>query len=535
MKFDSLNFFRHASRQKSATLVVLMIVWSIFVWRAIVTLGPHGGNTDFNSDGAIPVLMANDVRPITVFDTYYYGADRWGGWPLIIARLVNHATGFRWSVVRLHAARTIWLFICVLILALLNRRAALSVVLIGIVVLSLQYFLRLRLYDLGQVYAWQITVLLFSWLALRKWLERRSLSDTVRLTRLELVGYPLAIGVLSLLATLSSALSGPFLCFIVVVETLRLSARGLATRRACLRYGLQCLGLVLLAMLSEFLIRINFHRHGVKHYQEDYKTEVALDTGYLLTNLRIHLQSLMSFSWWPLLVLAVAFMVGASAVVLFPRLRKKFHADLVDDTSFAILAGFGIFLINLLMVVAVDHVRLSLYDNRYLTPTFFFGSFSGLLVVWRVFEYAFRKLNAGEYAQPTFAAVLLVLATMAFPPRLDASLYRLRKETALALAQKSPNAVLMGGYWETYVFSALQPTNMLTPLPLEGYQVRMPWAIRRLHEAEEVIVEYKRNNIGGRETPPQQLTQYGNSLRLVDSTWYVNSEYAFARYLKQPN
>jgi hypothetical protein len=243
----------------------------------------------------------------------------------------------------------------------------------------------------------------------------------------------------------------------------------------------------------------------------------------------------MSFSWWPLLVLAVAFVICALAVVLFPKLRKKFHADLVDDTSFVILVGFGISLINLLLVVAVDHVRLSLYDNRYLTPAFFFGSVSGLLVVWRMFEFPFRKLNAGEYAQPMFAAVLLVLVMMAFPPRLDASLYQLRQETALTLAQKSPNAVLMGGYWETYVFSALQPTNMLTPLPLEGYQVRMPWAIKRLHEAEEVIVEYKRNNIGGRETPPQQLTQYGDSLRLVDSKWYENSEYAFARYLKQPN
>lgn len=535
MKFDALNFFSNLSRQKSATLAVLIIVWSIFVWRAIVTFGPHNGHTDFNSDGAITVLMANDVRPITVFDTYYYGADRWGGWPLVIARLVNHATGFRWSEVRLHAARTIWLFIGVLILALLNRRAALTVVLIGIVVLSLQYILRLRLYDLGQVYAWQITALVFGWLAVRRWLERRCLSDTARLTRLELVGYSLAVVVPSLLATLSSSLSGPLLCFLVAIETLRLCARGLATRRTSLMYALQCLGLILFAMLAEFLIRINFHRHGLKHYQDDFKTEVALDTGYLLTNLRIHLQSLASFSWWPLLVLAVTFVIGALAVVIFPKLRKAWHADLVDDTSFAILGGFGISLINLLLVVAVDHVRLSLYDNRYLTPTFFFGSISGLLVIWRVFEFAFRKLNAGEYAPPTFAAVLLVLVTMAFPPRLDASLYRLRKETALALAQKSPNAVLMGGYWETYVFSALQPTNMLTPLPLEGYQVRMPWAIKRLHEAEEVIVEYKRNNLGGRETPPQQITQYGDSLRLVDLKWYENSEYAFARYLKQPN
>ncbi|HEY5884881.1 MAG TPA: hypothetical protein VIT88_09360 [Pyrinomonadaceae bacterium] len=534
MKSNSLNFFLNSRRQKSAVVVIVLIVWSVFVWRAATTFGPQSGHTDFNSDGAIPVLMANDIRPITVFDTYYYGADRWGGWPLIVARLVNHATGFRWSEVRLLTARTIWLFIGVLILALLNRRAALSVVLIGIVVLSLQYILRLRLYDLGQVYAWQITALLFGWFALRKWLERRCLSD-VRITRLELVGYSVAVVVPSLLATLSSPLSGPLLCFIAGVETLRLYAQKRTTVPRCLRYGLQSLGLILFSMLAEFLIRINFHRHGLKHYQQNFKTEVNLDWNYLFINLKIHLQSLINFSWWPLLVLTLAFVVAGLAVVLSQRLRKKWKADLGDDTSFAIIGAFGIALINFLLVVAVDHVRLSLYDNRYLTPTFFFGSIGGLLVVWRVFDFAFRELNVADYAQPIFAAALLLLLTVAFPPYLDASLYKLRKETALTLAQKSPNAVLMGGYWETYVFAALQPTNMLTPLPLEGYQVRMPWTIKRLHEAEEVIVEYKRNNLGGRETPPPQITQYGDSLRLVDPRWYENSEYAFARYLKQPN
>ena len=534
MKSNSLNFFLNSHRQKSAVVVIVLIVWSVFVWRAVTTFGPQSGHTDFNSDGAIPVLMANDVRPITVFDTYYYGTDRWGGWPLVTARLINHATGFRWSEVRLLTARTVWLFIGILILALLNRRVALPVVMIGIVVLSLQYILRLRLYDLGQVYAWQITALLFGWFALRKWLERRCLSE-VRLISLESVGYSLAVVVPSLLATLSSPLSGPLLCFIVGVETLRLYARKLATLRRSLRYGLQSLGLILFSMLTEFLIRINFHRHGLKHYQEDFKTEVNLDWNYLFINLKIHLQSLFAFTWWPLLVLTFAFVVALLVVIFSRRLREKLKADLVDDTSFAIVGAFGIALINFLLVVAVDHVRLSLYDNRYLTPTFFFGAIGGLLVVWRMFELAFRELNVADYAQPIFAAALLLLLTIAFPPYLNATVYQLRKETALALAQKSPNAMLMGGYWETYVFSALQPTNMLTPLPLEGYQVRMPWTIKRLHEAEEVIVEYKRNNLGGRETPPPQITQYGASLRLVDPRWYENSEYAFARYLKQPN
>jgi hypothetical protein len=94
--------------------------------------------------------------------------------------------------------------------------------------------------------------------------------------------------------------------------------------------------------------------------------------------------------------------------------------------------------------------------------------------------------------------------------------------------------VLMGGYWETYVFSALQPTHTMTPLPLEGDLVRIPWAITTLHGAGEVIVEYKHSRVGDAEPPPERLFQYSESLRLVDPKWYENSEYAFARYMREP-
>ncbi|MDQ5847235.1 MAG: hypothetical protein M3539_18260 [Acidobacteriota bacterium] len=93
MNFSSSDSLHLITRKKA--IIFALIVWALFLWRAVDTFGPDGGYINVNSDSAITVLMANDERPITVFDTYYYGADRWGGWPLIIARLVNHSTGFR--------------------------------------------------------------------------------------------------------------------------------------------------------------------------------------------------------------------------------------------------------------------------------------------------------------------------------------------------------------------------------------------------------------------------------------------------------
>jgi hypothetical protein len=541
MKFSQSNSLHASTRKKAIVLVFALIVWSLFLWRAVETFGPDGGYIQVNSDSAITVLMANDERPITVFDTYYYGADRWGGWPLIIARLFNHSTGFRWSFERLHAARSAWLFLGILILALLNRGASLPVVVISIIVMCLSYIIRLMLFDLSQVYAWQITALLLSWLALRKWFEQLSASGTRVQTNVAWVGWSLLVFFFSLLAILNSSVSGPLLLFLVGVEALRSiikMEKGLAVGRSLLS-GFKPLCLILLAVLGEILLRINYHRYGLKHYQTEFRTRIALDAGYLRANLKAHLQSLATFEWWALILLAVITVVAVGALVIYFCLRRResltsMRQLFLDDTSFTIVGAVVIAAINFAIVTLVDHVRLSLYDSRYLTLTFFFGSLAGFLIIWRILKFALEQLGAHKYAGALFASIALVLITIAFPAKLQANAYDLQKETALTLAQKSPNAVLMGGYWETYVFSALQPTHTMTPLPLEGYLVRMPWAITTLHGASEVIVEYKHSRVGDAEPPPERLFQYSESLRLVDPKWYENSEYAFARYMREP-
>src|SRR5262249_28921914 len=74
-------------------------LFAYFLWRAIDAFGPGSwiNDVDFNSDSAIPVLMSNDARPLSIFNFYYYGADRWGGWPFLILRFVGRVTGRHWS------------------------------------------------------------------------------------------------------------------------------------------------------------------------------------------------------------------------------------------------------------------------------------------------------------------------------------------------------------------------------------------------------------------------------------------------------
>ena len=85
------------------------------------------------------------------------------------------------------------------------------------------------------------------------------------------------------------------------------------------------------------------------------------------------------------------------------------------------------------------------------------------------------------------------------------------------LARRTPGAVLLSDYWETYELSAFEPHTLL-PLPFDGDYLRTPWHVPALRVAREVIVSHQ----GGAHAPNLDpvLTHYGAMLYLVASDWY---------------
>lgn len=528
-----MNSIRRAKHKQRIVVFIALIIWTVLLGRVIDVVRPAYGVTDFNSDTAIPVLMANDQRQITVFDTYYYGADRSGAWLLLVARIINHLTGFHWTNDSLHIVRAVWLFLGILILALLNRRAAGPVILIGLLATCGLWILRLRLFDVAQVYALQITLLIIVWFALRKWFDDSNSRQYVRVISI------FAVLVFSLLAVWTSPVSGPLICVLVIVEAFRsMTRRDRTARPSIVKRGLVALSLAITAGAAEFLWRVIYHRYALTHFNESFKTEAGLDVGYLAINLRTQLQIMTNFEWSLLIVLAAVVVIGISIASIYFWLGRRTDslkriARLMEyDTSFTILATLSMAATNLAIVIAVKHVRISDYDNRYLTITFVFGSISGLLVVWHILRYLVEKTAARNYPEAVFGVVALVVLINVFPARHAATAYDLRKQAALALERKSPKAILMGGYWESYVFAGLQKQDAPMPLPLEGFMVRMPWIREALKNASEVVIEYKHTNAG--TVPPGRIIQYGVRLQQVDAHWYENSKYGFARYVRAP-
>jgi len=286
-------------------------------------------------------------------------------------------------------------------------------------------------------------------------------------------------------------------------------------------------------------MRTYYHQYALSHYGNEYRTPIAFDYGNLSQNLYRQLVNLEIASWWPLILLAIIALVTFGCTSIYFHRRKRSQSldrlnDLIaDDTFFLILGSLGIALINFVLLVSISHVRVNLYDNRYDTLTYLFGFISGLLTLFSIFRMIVRPARIRNYAVTGLLIAGVAVLAFEFPAKGHGPERRRLKETATTLAERCPHCVLIGGYWETYVFSGLQPINTMIPLPLEGQYLRTPWSREELREAKQVIVEYRHSKLGSGESPPQFLVQYGNSLRLVDPRWYENQEYAFALYANE--
>jgi hypothetical protein len=520
--------------------IIAVLIWLVFLILSIRVFRPDSIYVVFDSDGAIPVLMANEDRPVTVFDTYYWGVDRWGGWPLIIARVVHQASGFQWTGYSLHVVRATWVFLGLLVLVWINRRAALAVLVSGLIPLTLEPTVRWQLFTLSQVYAWQLTALFLAWFSLRRLLAAELLPATGK--RLERVAWCVSFYVSALLAIWSSEASAPFLGFLLLLEAARsyfLQRDEIGDKWKWTRY-VTALVILGAATVSHMLMKANYHRHGLKHWGGDFRASTWVDVGYLWENVRGTWRNLLEFDFVPLVFISGVFLLVMTVVLAYAALTKKpfvrrrlMHIALDDDVTMTLaLAGIG--LINLVLMTVLSHVRLSAYNDRYLDPTFFLGSIAGLMAIYILLRLVAHRLRLTRFVIPIAIAAAFLFLIARFPHVQLSDRYKRDKQTALTLAQKAPGGVIMGGYWETYIYASLQqPTNTMTPLPLEGLHVRIPWTPPLLRNAREAVIEYRHNDIMNRGPLPAELVQYGNVLKLKDPKFYKDDEYSFALYVNE--
>ena len=510
--------------RRRVEVLILLVAWLVFLILALRTFGPDSLYNHFHSDGAVPILMANDDHPINIFDTYYYAADRWGGWPLIIAKAVHLNFRLHWTEKSFFYVRTIWMFMALLVLAALNVRAALAVLVSGLIVLCLEPTVRRIIFDLSQLYGWQLTALFLAWFCLRRVLSVRKHE----------IFWRAAFYFAALFAIWSSIMSAPLLSVVMAFEALH--CQKTITKR---RIGFAVV-LLFAATVSEFLLKKNYHRHSLKHFGNEFKTGFALDFGHFSENLFTNWHNIVQYTFFPLIVVALCFVVGIAGWILYALvsgrepLKNRVVSLFEDETVTMIIVLTAMATVNFAIICSINHVRTSDYDVRFHALTYLFSAVSGLLAIYFVIRILADRVAVTRYVLPLVVAGAFIYLGVNFPPRAPSGLYKQLSETALALSQKAPGTVLMGGYWETYVFAALQPNGTMTPVPFEGVLNRIPWTITNFRDSKQVVIEYRVSRLAPKDlVPPNQLRQHGNLLKLQDAHLYENGPYAFALYFNE--
>lgn len=521
-----------------ALALLAIIVWSFFLWRAVDVFKPGVNSVvPFNSDCAIPVLMSNDERPITLFNLYYYGHDRWGGWPFLAAQFIRRATGYHWSPQRVGTMQTFWLFLGALVIGGLSGRHW--------AILALTFLLSVCVFDSGHqifllshVFAWQVTALLLAWYSLRRVFDRDAGAENHRLGKPGI--WLVLVFATSYLAIWSSITSVPFLLLLVCLETLRRRLRTDHTAHAhrLLRSFLAGLVPVLAATVAERLQVMLYRRHAVSRFGVEYNTPLQLDYGFLIQNFETQLDKFTNVFWWPFGLIASLAVVVVSGVLIYGRLKNKdswlhkMKAITGSDTAIVALGAYMLAAINFVLAVAVRHVRINDYDDRFLVLTNLFSTISGLLILFLIVNEVSGHRRVRKYIQPALVTGGAVLLAATFPAKIYRPEYQAFADASAWLSQRSPRGILLGDYWGTYVFAATQPENTITPVPFDGQDNRMPWTRDMVRTANELVLHYPGSKLEESAQPPERLSQYGARFSVVESRWYDNGVFAFARYVK---
>ncbi|HEY7768522.1 hypothetical protein [Longimicrobium sp.] len=502
-----------------AALVCLPVLAAPWISRAL-----HPRPKDFNSDLAIPVLMIR-AREWSLFDVYYWGQDRLGTWHLLLLRAASRVSGHAFDYPDLHLVGTAWVLMAAVVMARLAgvwgwaAGGLLAAVLVG------NSDSRVPLFDAAHPYAWQITALLLAWWGLRRLGDRPDRDERGR-WRLRA-----ATAGAVFLAQWTSPLSAQMLLMVAGVEAVRAHALDAEPSRS-LPGRLAEGGLVVVAgMIAARLLRAAIDLYCPARVGGYFRTGVLIDHGRLADNAWRVWSRLAASASMPLLVVATGGALAA-AVVLWRARGGRSLAWRVEGAAL-VMACWLMAAVQVPVFFLMRHVRMNEFHVRYFSLVFVFGTLAGLItLVWLAASLPrvsrrWREVLAVAGAAGLAIGLLRVPASApAYPQGLA--------NVAARLEKRAPGAPLLGGYWSTYVFAALQrPGTMLHPVPCEGRQVRTPWWADELPRRRWVIVvgnTWECPDAGSRADPAPWVYQHGALLRLVRGNLERGADVSFALY-----
>lgn len=380
------------------------------------------------------------------------------------------------------------------------------------------------------MYPWQLPALLLGWLALRHLAE--SIADR---QPKRLAVHALAWGLCTLAVWMSSA-SAPMLLVLAAIEIWRSwMLRAPAPRPRWAELGEATVPVFVAAGLEEVL-RWRYHVFAAEHYEQSFRTALHVDRGHLAVNALAVLHRASEFQW---LIPCLVGLLGGGASALFLLRREQLSREstsgrwndrLLLEAAFLILACSALALIQLPVLIAVDHVRMNDHDMRYFTLVQFFASCAGLFIVAALVLCWMRSARARRVVRWSAASLTMVALFAALPAPRESAADSARRENAQEIAHRKPHIVLVSGYWDAYAMAALVPGEIVG-LPVEGDWLRTPWDLAALRSSREVVVGHQ-GAFSVPNLPPGApiVEQYGVRLRLLTADWYSKHGMRYSLY-----
>ncbi len=490
-------------------LALAIIAWVFLTWTASRLFGPGSAYIGFDSDSAIPLLMSQ-YQGHTPFSLYYWGQDRFGAWPFLLGSAWSALTGWAWTPERLSTVLISCAIAGAMAFTAFSRWTGWVAALSCAAVLLLQASPRQFVFNLGQPYAWQLALIVTSWLSLRQLLK-----PEIRPGPVAVLGF-----VLMTLGSWISPISGPLVFLILLVEVLRSAWNGGQKWRelAWRRVGL-ALAVWAAAVGTEWIaVRGLYHRFTAAHYGWDHKTLIRGDVAHVRQNVVELVKVLQRGGSWLVAALSVFSVVCLSFALL--RWRKEQSSPRLAASTEAWFLAAGASVIawgNLAICALLSHVRKNAYSDRYLCLTFVFLGIAAGLAIYGLAVRVLRFRHADALATFAFSVTLLVSLYARLPVRADDANYQSLKDLARIISDEGRARVLLGDYWSIYVLAALAPPRALIPLEPDAEEdPRMPFNQSALRPGSEVLVVYQEPRPGSAENPGEELAQYGMRLHLVD-------------------
>lgn len=419
--------------------------------------------TLYNSDSAVPVLMSNQDG-LSWFDVYYWGQDRFGSLPFLLARAFTAVGGFYWTPQAMQIYLLCWLAAAVFLFALLFpgiRGSAAAAFAAG--AMMVPHF-RLHLFEIAQFFPWQLPVLFAAMLAVRTAQARRQKQS---------LWFTLA-AFLSFLAVWASPMNLIFLLAFALIEagiTQKITRESGGPFHQAWPSALAGIAAIAAGAAGERLLRFQYHRNALALYGNEYRTMSWINRREIPEALGAIIDRLTSDPW-----MLAADLAGIAAVVYLGYVAWRGGGRMHPALRTALALGIA-GLAQIPIIALVHHFVVSGYPAR-----FFFLTHAGLFCaaaltgLW-LLERALKRHNRWT--------AFLILASILLLPAYKKNPEFSRMEQAAAEICKDKAGLLLGTYWHVYLYASLA-RQCAEPLPLDGVN-RTPWLMPLLR-GESVLI-----------------------------------------------